>query len=131
MKCLFGITLMLIAMQNNFAENPVIKDKIATSKGELTVAFIGHASLMFEINALVIHVDPVSDEGDYSLLPKADIVLVTHHHGDHFDAEALQKIMKKDTKVFLTQKCPWSSTSSGCRAWPLFGRGSSGHRQPH
>ena len=110
MKCLFGTTLMLIAMQNNFAENPVTKDKIATSKGELTVAFIGHASLMFEINALVIHVDPVSDEGDYSLLPKADIVLVTHHHGDHFDAEALQKIMKKDTKVFLTQKCPWSST---------------------
>jgi L-ascorbate metabolism protein UlaG (beta-lactamase superfamily) len=59
---------------------------------------------------MVIHVDPVADEGDYSLLPKADIVLVTHHHSDHFDTEALGKILTKETKVFLTQKCPWSST---------------------
>jgi L-ascorbate metabolism protein UlaG (beta-lactamase superfamily) len=111
MKHLFGITLMLIAMQNNYAENPFARDTIATSKGDLVITFIGHASLMFEINNLVIHVDPVSAEGDYSLLPKADIVLVTHHHSDHFDTEALQMIMKKDTKVFLTQKCPWSSTT--------------------
>jgi L-ascorbate metabolism protein UlaG (beta-lactamase superfamily) len=111
MKCLFGITLMLTAMQNNFAENPFGHDTIATSKGELVMTFIGHASLMFEFNNLVIQVDPVAEEGDYSLLPKADIVLVTHHHSDHFDAEVLQRIMKKDTKVFLTQKSPWSSTT--------------------
>jgi len=111
MKLLFGITLMLIAMQNNCAENPLVRDTIATSKGELVITFIGHASLMFEVSNLVIHIDPVSDEGDYSLLPKADIVLITHHHSDHFDPEALQMIMKKDTKVFLTQKCPWSSTT--------------------
>ena len=33
MKSLFGITLMLIAMQNNFAENQFVRDTIATSKG--------------------------------------------------------------------------------------------------
>jgi L-ascorbate metabolism protein UlaG (beta-lactamase superfamily) len=111
MKHLFGITLILIAMQNNYAKNPFVRDTIATSKGDLVITFIGHASLMFEINNLVIHIDPVSDEGDYSLLPKADIVLITHHHSDHFDMEALQMIMKKNTKVFLTQKCPWTSTT--------------------
>jgi L-ascorbate metabolism protein UlaG (beta-lactamase superfamily) len=109
MKCLFGITLMLIAMQNNCAENLFGHDTIATSKGELVMTFIGHASLMFEFNNLVIQVDPVAEEGDYSLLPKADIVLITHHHGDHFDTEALQMILKKDTRVFLAPKCSWSS----------------------
>jgi L-ascorbate metabolism protein UlaG (beta-lactamase superfamily) len=111
MKSLFSLTLMMIAMQNNFADEPFARDALATSKGELCITFIGHASLMLEFNHLVIHVDPVSDEGDYSLLPKADLVLVTHHHGDHFDPEALQMIMKADTKVCLTQKCPWKSTS--------------------
>jgi len=116
MKCLFGITLMLIAMQNNYAEKSLGRDTIATSKGEVVISFIGHASLMFEFNNLVIHVDPVSDEGDYSLLPKADIVVVTHHHGDHFDADALQVIMKKDTRIFLTQKCPWTSSQGSAFA---------------
>jgi L-ascorbate metabolism protein UlaG (beta-lactamase superfamily) len=101
---------MLIAMQNNCAENPFVRDTIATSKGELVLTFIGHASLMLEFNNLFIQVDPVADEGDYSLLPKADILLVTHHHSDHFDMEAIRTILKKDTKVFLTQKCPWTST---------------------
>jgi L-ascorbate metabolism protein UlaG (beta-lactamase superfamily) len=105
---MFGITLMLLAMQSNCTENPFVRDKVATSKGELVITFIGHASLMFEFDSKVIHVDPVADEGDYSLLPRADIVLITHHHSDHFDAEALQMILKADTKVFLTQKCSWT-----------------------
>jgi L-ascorbate metabolism protein UlaG (beta-lactamase superfamily) len=108
MKCLFGLTIMLIAMQNNCAENPFERDIIATSKGELGITFIGHASLMFEFDHKVIHIDPVAAEGDYSVLPKADIVLITHEHYDHFDSEALKLILKEDTRVFLTQKCNWT-----------------------
>ena len=80
-------------------------DIIPTSSGELRVTFIGHGTLMFEFGQLVIHVDPVSSYADYSQLPKADIVLVTHEHGDHFDKEAIGKVSTEDTVLVLTETC--------------------------
>ncbi|MBN2273810.1 MAG: MBL fold metallo-hydrolase [Bacteroidales bacterium] len=105
MKFISGLILMLTVMQNNYADIPFGRDTISTGQGDMVITFIGHASLMFQFNGLVIHVDPVSQEADYSLFPKADIIIITHEHFDHFDHEALQKIMKEDTKVYLTRKC--------------------------
>lgn len=52
-----------------------------------------HASILIEYDGLSIYVDPVRKLGgreiDYSALPKADFVLVTHEHGDHFDKDLL------------------------------------------
>ena len=67
--------------------------------------FIGHGTLMFKFNDLVIHIDPVSREADYTSLPDADLILVTHEHGDHLDMNAIQKILKEDTKVVMTERC--------------------------
>jgi L-ascorbate metabolism protein UlaG (beta-lactamase superfamily) len=92
-------------MQEQYAVVPYDKDTISTSQGNLVITFIGHGSLMFEFKGLVIQVDPTSQIADYSQFPKADIVLVTHHHGDHVDTAALNKIQKKGTNVYLTQKC--------------------------
>jgi L-ascorbate metabolism protein UlaG (beta-lactamase superfamily) len=60
---------------------------------------------MFEFNNLLIQVDPTSREADYSQFPKADLVIITHHHGDHFDMGALQQVVKAQTLIVLTQKC--------------------------
>ena len=65
------------------AQNTFQADTHSTSLGDLTITFIGHGTLMFEVADKVIHIDPVSREADYSTLPKADLILVTHHHGDH------------------------------------------------
>jgi L-ascorbate metabolism protein UlaG (beta-lactamase superfamily) len=80
-------------------------DAIKTSQGDLGITFLGHGTLMFQFGGLVIHVDPVSRYADYAELPKADIILVTHEHGDHLDPQAIAEITKKDTVLLLTSSC--------------------------
>ena len=80
-------------------------DRIPTNKGELEMYFIGHGTLMFKFNDLVIHIDPVMREADYATMPDADLVLVTHEHGDHLDMTAIRHIMKENTRVVMTETC--------------------------
>ena len=60
---------------------------------------------MLSWDGKIIHVDPYGRLADYSELPKADLVLITHDHGDHLDAQALAAIRKANTDVLLTEKC--------------------------
>ncbi len=76
------------------------EDIIKTSAGDLKITFIGHASLVLTFGDKVIHVDPVTSEGNYKQLPQADLVLITHDHYDHFDPAAL-KIIKKDSTIIV------------------------------
>jgi L-ascorbate metabolism protein UlaG (beta-lactamase superfamily) len=59
----------------------------------------------FGYQGKVVHVDPVSREADYSKMPKADLILITHEHGDHFDPKALSLLRKEQTKLVLTKLC--------------------------
>ena len=78
---------------------------IPTSNGDLKIFHVGHASLIFEYGGKVIHVDPFSKMADYSKLPKADLILLTHDHGDHTDPGAIRKIRKDNTLVILPEAC--------------------------
>ena len=80
-------------------------DIIKTSAGDLKITFMGHGTLMFTFGGKVIHIDPVSQEADYTKLPKADLILVTHQHGDHFDAKALDIVRTEKTQLILTEIC--------------------------
>jgi len=80
-------------------------DTLKTQRGNLLLHFFGHASLMLDWGGCIIHVDPVSQYADYERLPKADIVLITHGHGDHLDWGAIAKIEKPSTVVLLSPVC--------------------------
>ncbi len=81
------------------------QDTVKTSAGELVMTFVGHGTLMFEFDGKVIHVDPVSREADYGEMPKADLILVTHGHGDHLDAEAVEQVRTDGTEIVLPASC--------------------------
>lgn len=80
-------------------------DIYETDKGELKVTLIGHASLIFEYAGKVIYVDPYSQVGDYSRLPKADFIILTHEHSDHLDTAAINTIKKADTHYIMSKVC--------------------------
>ena len=100
-----AIGLMMSCVIELSAKAEFEVDTIPTSKGDLQITFIGHGTLMFEFGGIVVHVDPVGRYADYSKMPKADIVLVTHEHGDHLDKDAISQIATDDTVVILTEAC--------------------------
>ncbi|MHC4355651.1 MAG: SMP-30/gluconolactonase/LRE family protein, partial [Planctomycetota bacterium] len=81
------------------------EDVISTSDGDVRIAFIGHGTLMFTFDGKVIHIDPVSRAADYAKLPKADLILLTHEHGDHLDAKVVKTLRKGRTSIVLTKTC--------------------------
>ncbi|MCC8088490.1 MAG: MBL fold metallo-hydrolase [Rikenellaceae bacterium] len=79
-------------------------DRYSTPIGEIVVTPIAHGSIILEFQEKIIHVDPYSEIADYSLLPYADLILITHDHYDHLDKPALEKIIKPDTHIISTGK---------------------------
>ena len=95
--------MLIIVPFSCFAQTEFEKDIFETSKGDLEITFIGHGTLMFRINDKVIHIDPVMREANYKLMPDADLICVTHEHGDHLDKKAISEIWKENTKLILNQ----------------------------
>lgn len=94
------VTTFSLVAQQSFE-----KDIIKTSAGNLEITFLGHATLMFQFKSKIIHIDPVKRYADYTQMPKADLILVTHEHGDHLDANAIKTLTKKNTRVIYTGYC--------------------------
>jgi L-ascorbate metabolism protein UlaG (beta-lactamase superfamily) len=73
-------------------------DVIKTSQGELKIMPVYHGSVMFEFGGKVIDVDPWS-RGDFTDLPPADLIVVTHTHADHLDLAMVNKLKKPGTII--------------------------------
>jgi L-ascorbate metabolism protein UlaG (beta-lactamase superfamily) len=74
-------------------------DTVQTSQGPLKITPLFHGSVMLEFGGKVIHVDPWS-QADYSGIPQADMILITHTHADHMDP-AIIKTLRKDATILV------------------------------
>ena len=85
------------------AENNFETDKIKTAQGDLVITCIGHGTLMLSFGGKIIHIDPVTQMADYTKLPKADLILITHEHPDHLDLKAIDTLKAGKTSIVTTE----------------------------
>ncbi len=64
-------------------------DRFETSAGDLTIFPIAHASFIMTSQAGTTYVDPVGKPAQYNGFARPTLFLITHEHGDHFNAETL------------------------------------------
>ncbi|MDT8400996.1 MAG: MBL fold metallo-hydrolase [Bacteroidales bacterium] len=102
-KLVILITGFLFIVNMTYGQKEIEKDIFETSGASLELWFIGHGTLMFKYGDLLIHIDPVSREADYSTLPDADLILITHEHGDHLDPVAIKELLKDSTKIICNE----------------------------
>ena len=86
--------------------NLITGDHIATTNSDIIVHPLYHASTMLSWNGKAIYVDPDDDsayESTYQGLPKADLILVTHSHGDHFSSGKIETLRQGHTRIIVPQ----------------------------
>ncbi|QIE54928.1 MBL fold metallo-hydrolase [Pikeienuella piscinae] len=74
-------------------------DAFGATGGDVIVHPIAHASFVMETPVGVIYSDPVGEAAQYADLPAPDLILITHEHGDHFNAETLTALTGDDTRL--------------------------------
>ena len=95
----------LVALGCNAAQKV---DEFTTKSGKkVTITCIKHASMEINFDGVEIQVDPVGmwlkPETDYATFPKANIILITHEHKDHFDREAIHALRTPATSIYVNQ----------------------------
>lgn len=78
-------------------------DVFETAGGDIGVHPVSHASFVLTTPLGAIYCDPVGDPAAYAAMPPADLILVTHRHGDHYDAETLAALAGESAAIVT---CP-------------------------
>lgn len=88
------------------------------AKGDLSVTFINHATVLIQFDGVNILSDPVYSNRTSPLtfagpkrvkrpgvkfddLPKIDVIIISHNHYDSFDVRTLERLIKRDNPVIL------------------------------
>jgi L-ascorbate metabolism protein UlaG (beta-lactamase superfamily) len=93
-----GLGVLMLAPALHGAPSNRQADVVSTARGELRLTPLYHGSVMLEQAGTVIHVDPWS-QGDYTGLPQADLIVITHTHADHLDRTMVDKLRKPATVI--------------------------------
>ena len=85
-------------------------DIFVTAGGKLVkLHALMHSSMRIEYGGQNIYIDPCSNlrgrTVDYTSMPKADIILVTHEHFDHYDTAAIRQLTADSTLLIMNPRC--------------------------
>lgn len=75
------------------------RDTVHTANGPLTIIPIHHATLALQWGDHMVYCDPVGGAQRYQSLDRPSLILLTHHHGDHFDMATLDALVGENTRL--------------------------------
>ena len=106
LTCLFVVLGLTTACGQTTFETDVFNTK---SGKAVTFHALVHASIRIQYDGKEIQIDPVTKLGnkviDYASMPKADYLLVTHEHFDHFNKDAIKVLTGDKTRFITNQRC--------------------------
>lgn len=82
----------------SFAQTNRQTQTFSTSAGPVKITPIYHASALIQAAGKNIYIDPAKP-GNFEGLPPADLILITHAHGDHLDPATIAKLSKRGTEI--------------------------------
>lgn len=87
------------------SENDPNVESFKAKGGTVDINCISHGSISVTYKDYIIQIDPVGGRNaDYSSFPKADLILITHEHGDHLNKETIEMLTKDDTRLIANGK---------------------------
>ncbi len=97
---LFFVAVMMMTLTVAAgSETPLTRDELTSKNGPIVIHPSSHASFVIEWNSKTILVDPVGGSDAYAAFGKAQLILLTHAHGDHLNVEILRGVSTAKTVV--------------------------------
>ncbi|SCY17633.1 L-ascorbate metabolism protein UlaG, beta-lactamase superfamily [Nonlabens sp. Hel1_33_55] len=115
MKNIMGFLLMLVLFSSckekeettmDTADNQMEQEEMAMESDEMPnieIMPISHATFVMNWNDKVIYLDPVGGASAFEGMPPADMILITHTHGDHMAPATLKAVMNDNAMLFAPQ----------------------------
>ncbi len=106
----YSIIVIILAVFTSCSSENADEDRFVTKSGkQIVITPIKHASLQINYDGKEFEIDPVCSNVDpiveYTDKPKADFILVTHCHDDHFDSYAIHVLMDiKKTNLIVNRR---------------------------
>lgn len=90
-------------------------DHLQTSDGNLVIHPVNHASFVLQWPGGMIYNDPVGGASRYAGMPRAALILVSHDHGDHFEASTINAV-KQDGTLVIAPAAVYSRLTAALKA---------------
>jgi len=71
----------------------------------INIKWLGHASFQIRISCRIIYIDLKKYGKVVETSEKADIILVTHNHGDHCSPPKIERLRKEDAVIVAPKNC--------------------------
>lgn len=99
------LTIAGVILMSMLSFKPENRETFKTSLGKLDITLLGHASLLFQIDGKNIYIDPCKTFIKQPVLPKADVIIITHNHFDHFDPKEIALLSGANTTIIAPEQC--------------------------
>ena len=78
-------------------------DYLNTGAGDVLIHPVDHASFVMQWDGKMIYNDPVGGSATFDGIPPADLILVGHRHGDHFNSAAIAAVAAAGSQIIAPQ----------------------------